>query len=162
METKLSHYSFLFYSSFFTIPELPRISQTICQKSLTMLSYMLSFILMRKIIFYKTIAENSPVVDFLDALSAKEAQKVTWVLRLIQELPVIPTSYFKKLKHTDGIWEVRINTNSNSYRILGFFDGNDLIVLNHAFQKKSQKTPKQAIQIAEKRKKEYLTRGVEK
>ncbi len=100
--------------------------------------------------------------DFLDALSAKEAQKVTWVLQLVQELPVVPTSYFKKLKNTDDIWEVRVNSNSNSYRILGFFDGNNLIILNHAFQKKSQKTPKQDIKIAEKRKKEYLTRGIDK
>ncbi|PIE03104.1 MAG: hypothetical protein CSA81_04145 [Acidobacteria bacterium] len=116
---------------------------------------------MRKIVFYKTIAENSPVEDFLDALSAKEAQKVIWVLQLAQELSVVPTRYFKKLKNTDDIWEVRINSSSNSYRILGFFDGNNLIVLNHAFQKKTQKTAQKDIKIAEKRKKEYLTRGVD-
>ena len=32
------------------------------------------------------------------------------------------------------------------------------IILNHAFQKKTQKTPKQAIKIAKARKQDYLKR----
>jgi len=42
--------------------------------------------------------------------------------------------------------------------LLGFFEGAKLIVLNHAFQKKTQKTPASAIALAEKRKKDYLRR----
>ena len=98
----------------------------------------------------------------MDSLSAKEAQKVTWVLRLIEDLPRIPKQYFKKLTNTDNIWEVRISIAGNIFRILGFLDGPRLIVLTHAFQKKTQKTPKQAIKIAEARKSDYLRRRHQK
>ncbi len=113
---------------------------------------------MKEILFYETLNGREPVAEFIDNLTAKEAQKVVWVLKLIQKIPNVPTKYFKKLINTDNIWEVRIVSGSNSYRILGFFENNDLIILNHAFQKKTQKTPRQAIATAEKRKKEYLER----
>ncbi len=114
---------------------------------------------MREILFYETKAGKAPVIDFLEKLPPKEAQKAAWVLSLIQELPTISSKYFKKLVNTEDIWEVRIASGKNIYRILGFFDGERLIVLNHAFQKKTQKTPKQVIKIAEQRKKEYFKRG---
>ena len=92
-------------------------------------------------------------------MSPKEAQKTAWVLNLIEELPILPSKYFKKLVNTNDIWEVRVESGNNTFRIFGFFDGENLIVLNHAFQKKTHKTPQQAIKLAEKRKKEYLKRG---
>ena len=116
---------------------------------------------MKEIAFYRTAAEKSPVTEFLDSLSAKEAQKVVWILKLIEDLPHIPGQYFKKLVNTNDIWEIRVNAESKAFRILGFLDGADLIVLAHAFQKKTQKTPKQAIKIAQARKKDYLRRRYE-
>jgi len=77
---------------------------------------------------------------------------------LIEEMPIVPTKYFKKLVNTDDIWEVRIQIGNNIFRLLGFLDGENLVILNHAFQKKTQKTPKNEIQIAETRKKNYLNR----
>jgi phage-related protein len=114
---------------------------------------------MREILFYETETGNSPVIEFLEELPPKEAQKAAWVLKLVEELPTIPSKYFKKVLNTQDLWEVRISSGNNIYRILGFFEGKKLIVLNHAFQKKTQKTPKQAIKIAEQRKREYLMRG---
>ncbi|MCF8110490.1 MAG: type II toxin-antitoxin system RelE/ParE family toxin [Desulfobacteraceae bacterium] len=58
----------------------------------------------------------------------------------------------------DFLWEVRVTSGSDIFRFLGFFDGKDIIVLSHAFQKKTQKTPKQASKIAEERKRDYLRR----
>jgi len=55
----------------------------------------------RNIIFYRTKDGKCPVEDFLDTLQAKEAQKVLWVLRLIEELDQIPSRYFKKLTDTE-------------------------------------------------------------
>ena len=115
---------------------------------------------MRSIIFYRTESGKCPVEEFLDSLAGKQAKKVTWVLRLIQELDVIPKQYFKKLTNTDDIWEVRIQFGNNIFRILGFFDESKLIILNHAFAKKSQKTPKNDIKIAEQRKTDYLRRKI--
>lgn len=113
---------------------------------------------MREIKFYKSQSGKCPVEDFLDTLSSKQSQKVTWVLQLIEELPSVPSKYLKKLVNTDDIWEIRIVLATDTFRLLGFFDGSQLIVLNHAFQKKSQKTPRQAIKIAEKRKQDYFNR----
>jgi len=113
---------------------------------------------MREIVFYETETGHCPVEEFLDSLSAKQAIKVTWVLRLIEELPVVPVNYFKKLVHTDGIWEVRVSQGGNIFRLLGFLDGANFIVLNHAFRKKTQKTPRQMIKTAEERKSDYLKR----
>jgi phage-related protein len=59
---------------------------------------------------------------------------------------------------TEDIWEVRVGVGSNIFRILGFLDGSELVVLNHAFQKKTRKTPPQVIRVAEKRKCDYFTR----
>ena len=57
----------------------------------------------RAVIFYKTADGKSPVKDFLNSLSGKVAQKITWVLRLLEDLEVIPSSYFKKLVGTQEI-----------------------------------------------------------
>ena len=45
----------------------------------------------------------------MDSLSGKQAQKVVRVLRLIEELEVVPSQYFKKLVNTKDIWEVRVS-----------------------------------------------------
>jgi phage-related protein len=63
-----------------------------------------------------------------------------------------------KMINTDALWEVRAGAGSNTFRLIGFFDGSELFVLTHAFQKKTQKTPKQAIKIAEERRKDYFRR----
>lgn len=83
----------------------------------------------------------------MDSLSSKHAQKVTWVLELVERLDQIPVQYFKKLKSTDDIWEVRARIGSNSFRILGFVDGDEFIILTNGFSKKSQKTPKNEIKL---------------
>ena len=103
---------------------------------------------MRTIIFYKTESGDCPVTDFLDQLTAKQAQKVTWVLQLIEELDVVPVTYFKKLVNTDNIWEVRVQTGNDIFRLLGFLDDGSLVILANGFQKKTQKTPKNEIEKA--------------
>lgn len=62
--------------------------------------------MMRKIKFYKTASGRSPIEEFLDSLSGKQAQKVVWVLRLVQELHIVPRQYLKKLMNTEEIWVV--------------------------------------------------------
>ena len=44
--------------------------------------------------------------------------------------------------------------------MLGFFDGSNLLVLDYAFQKKTKKTPQNAIKTAEGREKDYFKRRV--
>ena len=117
---------------------------------------------MREIIFYKTPNGDCPVEDFLDALQAKQAKKVTWVLKLVETLEMVPIQYFKKLDGTDGIWEVRVDFGSDTFRLLGFMFKGNLIVLTNAFTKKSPKTPASEIDLAEARRKDWLSRGNKK
>ena len=114
---------------------------------------------MKEIKFYKTLSGKSPIEDFLDSLSSKEAQKVTWVLSLIEEMDSVSTKFYKKLSNCDGIMEVRAQIGKNNFRLLGFEYNGSFIVLTNGFKKKDQKVPKSEISLAQKRKDEYLSRG---
>ncbi len=114
---------------------------------------------MREIRFYRTPSGHCPVEEFLDSLPGKAAQKIVWVLQLVEELDIVPISYFKKLAGTDDLWEIRIQIGNNTFRLLGFFAGKSILVLNHAFQKKTQKTPTKHIKLAESRKRDYLSKN---
>jgi len=111
---------------------------------------------MKEILFYKLPSGKSPVEIFLDSLSSKEAQKVTWVLMLIEEQEQVSTKYYKQLSNTDGIIEIRIQLAKNNFRLLGFEHNGSLVVLTNGFRKKDQKVPKSEIELAQQRKKEYL------
>lgn len=113
---------------------------------------------MKEIQFYRTASGNCPVEDFLDKLNDKQAKKVLWVLRLVRDLDFIPKAYFEKLVNTNDIWEIRVKSGNNIFRILGFFENNDFIILTNGFAKKNQKVPKKEIQLAERRRKDYLER----
>jgi len=110
---------------------------------------------MREIKFYKNTSGQCPVQDFIRALPTKERKKLLWVLALIRDIPMVPQEYFKKLQNTDGIWEVRACYAGKAFRLLGFLDKDNLVILTNGFTKKTQKTPPQEIELAERRKKEY-------
>jgi len=112
---------------------------------------------MREIIFYRTATGKCPVEEYLDSLSKKQVEKVFFVFDLLESVDIVPRKFFKKLESTDDIWEVRVRYGNNTFRLLGFFDGAEWVVLNHAFTKKTQKTPKKEILTAERRKKDYLS-----
>jgi phage-related protein len=113
---------------------------------------------MREIHFYRLGSGSCPVEEYLDTLSNKQVEKVFFVLELVESLDIVPHKFFKKLESTDGIWEVRVQLGKNIFRLLGFLDSAELIVLNHAFTKKTQKIPNNEIKIAEQRKKDYFSR----
>jgi hypothetical protein len=75
---------------------------------------------MRAVNFYLTESGNCPVENFLDSLAGKQAQKVAWVLRLIEELDVVSGRYLKKLVSTDDLWEVRVQFGGNIFRCWAF------------------------------------------
>jgi phage-related protein len=84
------------------------------------------------------------------------------VLSLVEDLDVVPSTYFKKLVSAEEIWECRIQPGSNAYRIFCFFDGHSVIVLSHGFIKKTQKTPQREIERAEAYRRDYLKRRLRK
>ena len=113
---------------------------------------------MKTISFYRTSSGKCPVVEYLDTLTDAQVEKITWVLKLIRETEQISTRYFKKLVNTNDIWEVKVNFGNNIFRLLGFFQNQESILLTNSFQKKTQKTPREEIKLAERRKKEFLSR----
>ena len=98
---------------------------------------------------------NSPVVEFLDGLDAKQAAKVLWTLSAIKLTHPAPSLYLKKMVATDDLWEARVIFAGNIFRLLGWMDGTDKLILAHGFTKKTEKTPLQEIRTTETRKKIY-------
>jgi phage-related protein len=112
----------------------------------------------RKLVFYRAANGRCPIVEFLESLPSKHSRKVTWVLKLVEELDAVPETYLKKLEGSDEIWECRVKSGSNAYRIFCFFSGNSVVILTHGMTKKSRKTPAVEIRKAEAMRKDYLTR----
>ncbi|HCS37981.1 MAG TPA: hypothetical protein DIW44_00135 [Anaerolineaceae bacterium] len=116
---------------------------------------------MRSVIFYHLPNGPCPIEIFLDSLTGKQAKKITWVLKLIEELENVPIQYFKKLIGQDDLWEVRVQFGSDDFRLLGFFESGVLVILTNAFIKKTQKTPVREIELAGRRRKDYLSRRLD-
>jgi len=107
--------------------------------------------MIRKIIAYKNY-----FLDFYKSQESKVQEKIEYVFDLVRFEKQVPKKFFKNLENTDGIYEIRVITTFKSIRILCFFDKGELVVLTNCFLKKSQKTPRQEIKMAEKLKKEYM------
>ncbi len=60
------------------------------------------------------------------------------------------------MEGTSGLYEIRVEVGSNIFRAFAFFDEGQLIIVVNGFQKKTQKTPKNEIELAIKIKKEYF------
>jgi phage-related protein len=105
----------------------------------------------RKLIFFRTYFR-----DFVDSLPKKVQEKIGAVLYTVTVAPRIPIKFFKHITGTDGLYEIRVELESNIYRIFCCFDRGNLVVLFNGFQKKSQKTPKSEIDKALKIKEEYF------
>jgi len=83
-------------------------------------------------------------------------KKFNWTLQLIATLEKVPEKYFKHISSTNGLFEIRVEVGSNIYRVFCCFDKGKLVILLNGFQKKTQKTPANEIQLAEKLMKEYF------
>jgi len=105
----------------------------------------------RKIILYKEY-----FAKFYKAQEDKVQEKIEYVLDLVRFERQVPKKFFKTLENTNGIYEVRVMTTFKSIRILCFLDDGNLVVLANCFVKKTQKTPRKELKLAEKLKREYL------
>lgn len=104
----------------------------------------------RELFFYKNYFSA-----FYDSLTWKVQKKILWTLEIVEKIDRIPDIYFKHLENSAGLYEIRVQVGSNTYRIFCFFDSNDLVVVGHGFQKKTQKTPRQELDKAAEIKKQY-------
>ena len=111
----------------------------------------------REVIFFENYFN-----EFYLAQTQKVRDKIDFVLILISTVRKIPEQYFKHLTGSDGLYEMRIQQGSNIYRIFCCFDAGNVVVLFNGFQKKTQKTPKNELELAEKLKKEYFNQKKKK
>ncbi len=94
--------------------------------------------------------------EFFDELSEKVKDKIEHVLYVIMVSERIPSKFFKHIEGTDGLFEIRVESESNIYRIFCCFDEGRLVVLFNGFQKKTQKTPQTEIEKASQIMKDYF------
>ncbi len=106
---------------------------------------------MRKIIAYKRY-----FLDFYEIQSDKVQKKIEWTLALLRDLRFVPEKYFKHIEGSKGLYEIRVQSANNIYRIFSFFDKENIVVLGNAFHKKTLKTPLKHIEMAKKIMEEYF------
>ncbi len=94
--------------------------------------------------------------DFYLCQTEKVREKIGYVFRVVKTVEKIPEKFLKHLEGTEGLYEIRIEVGTNISRIFCCFDKGNIVVLFNGFQKKTQKTPKQEIELALKLKNEYF------
>ena len=94
--------------------------------------------------------------EFYNKLDKDLQEKIDWVFELIKTVDHIPRKYFQHLENSDGLFEIRIEFESNIYRVFCFFDEGNLVILINAFHKKTQKIPKSELELAKKLKQQYF------
>ncbi len=105
----------------------------------------------REIVSYKHYFK-----EFNDRQTSAVQRKIEYVLDLIRYIQRVPEKFLKHIEGSKGIYEIRVEVGNNIYRIFCFFDEGQLVVLINGFQKKTQKTPKNEIELAERLKGEYF------
>ncbi len=107
--------------------------------------------MIRKIIFF----ENH-FIEFYQKQNSKVKGKIQYTFELIKQVDRVPEKFLKHLIGTNGLYEIRIEYQSNIYRIFCCFDREKLVVLFNGFQKKTQKTPKKELKKATKLMEKYF------
>jgi phage-related protein len=91
--------------------------------------------------------------EFMKTLTSDEQKKINYILDMLKWNDRVSSKFVKHL--CDGLYEIRMEYNSNIYRLFFIFDEGNIIVLFNGFQKKSQKTPQNELSKALKIKEEY-------
>jgi phage-related protein len=112
---------------------------------------------LRNIFYYKDY-----YLDFFKTMKPDVQKKLNWTLQLIATVDRIPKKYFEHITNSSGIYEIRVDVGTDIYKVFSFFDKGNLIILINGFQKKTQKTPKNEIELAEKLKKQYFDEKAKK
>ena len=106
-----------------------------------------------KVVFY--INKRAPVVDFILEQPLPEQAKIDACIKGITDHGLEKSR--AELRHISGkLWEIKIRGEDSAYRIFYVCLKKDVMVLLHAYKKKSQKAPTKEIVIALRRMKEVL------
>ncbi len=109
------------------------------------------------ILFYQEKEGDAPVVDWLNELKRKNPKGFLSCAARIDRL----ATYGHELRRPiadylrDGIYELRAKHLNVQYRIFYYFEGKNVVVLNHAIVKKTLAVSKKDIDLAIKRKEKF-------
>ena len=94
-------------------------------------------------------------LEFYKNLDAKVKSKIQYVFELIKQVDRVPKKFLSPITGYKGLFELRIEYQSNIFRVFCCFDEDRLVVLFNGFQKKTHKTPKKELEKAMRLKNEY-------
>jgi phage-related protein len=107
--------------------------------------------------YYQSETGRNPVAEFIDSLEIAARARVARTLDLLEEFGIeLGMPYTRHL--TNQLWELRIRQARNRYRIIYFLSCGKTFVLLHGLIKKTGPVPRSALEIAERRRNDYLSR----
>ena len=107
--------------------------------------------------FFKTAGGNEPVRDWLKELDKTNKKLIGEDIKVVEKL--WPVGYPSVRKLDKDLWEVRSNISDGISRVF-FTIWENYMILLHGIIKKTQKTPKQDLDLAKKRRNIVLSGGV--
>ena len=106
-----------------------------------------------KVVFFRTEAGQEPVREWLKSVAREDCKTIGADILTVQYVWPVGKPLVDSLG--DGVWEVRSRLNNRIARTL-FAVVDQEIVLLHGFIKKTRKTPQNELDLARKRRKQYI------
>ncbi len=105
---------------------------------------------------YRTPSGGRPIRDFFETLSDEEAADVVASMKEVAELGLKAAKHLRR-----EIYEVRADSATRTFRILFSAEGrfSQVLLSLVAFEKKTQKTPRRELELAERRLRDWRERG---
>ena len=104
--------------------------------------------------FCKGEDNGNQIIEFLDALPSNDAQKLTWVLKLADEVEWIPEQYFFRVDE-ENLWEIRVTVDNKNYWLLAFRKEDEWVLCNGDFSTDKKFSLDDEIKKARKAANEY-------
>jgi phage-related protein len=105
-----------------------------------------------KAVFYRSASRNEPVREWLQSLTKRERFRIGVDIWKVQSEWPIGMPHVRPLGN--GLHEVRSSLPQGIARVRFSVNGDEMTLL-HGFIKKTQKTPPEALALAEKRRRDY-------
>lgn len=107
--------------------------------------------------YYEFASGKRPVEEFIDSLDAKSQARIARTLDLLEEFGInLGMPYARHLERQ--LWELRVRHGRNRHRIIYFLHTGQTFILLHGFTKKTGPVPRGDMEIAEKRRGDYLSK----
>ncbi len=112
------------------------------------------------VIFYEKRNGEVPALDFIESLQPKAQESIFKAIDTLgKKGNNISNKLSKPLK--DGIFELRIPQDGNTYRVLYFFYVGNKAIITNGFKKKTRKAPTKEIERAIAYRKDWVSSHVD-